>query len=47
MLAGLALLIIDMPLREAIDRGFDCVTVGDACAAGDPEPSLSPTLQAP
>jgi biuret amidohydrolase len=21
-------------LREAIDRGFDCVTVGDACAAG-------------
>jgi biuret amidohydrolase len=23
-------------LREAIDRGFDCVTVGDACAAGDP-----------
>jgi biuret amidohydrolase len=24
-------------LREAIDRGFDCTTVGDACAAGDPE----------
>jgi biuret amidohydrolase len=24
-------------LREAIDRGFDCVTVGDACAAGDPD----------
>jgi nicotinamidase-related amidase len=24
-------------LREAIDRGFECVTVGDACAAGDPE----------
>ncbi len=23
-------------LREAIDRGFDCVTVGNACAAGDP-----------
>jgi nicotinamidase-related amidase len=23
-------------LREAIDRGFECVTVGDACAAGDP-----------
>jgi nicotinamidase-related amidase len=23
-------------LREAIDRGFDCLTVGDACAAGDP-----------
>jgi nicotinamidase-related amidase len=22
-------------LREAVDRGFDCVTVGDACAAGD------------
>lgn len=22
-------------LREAIDRGFDCVTVGNACAAGD------------
>jgi len=22
-------------LREAIDRGFDCTTVGDACAAGD------------
>jgi nicotinamidase-related amidase len=73
MLAGLALLIIDMQrvwcvlatdlelilhtagitsltlagvttdicvhstLREAIDRGFDCVTVGDACAAGDPD----------
>lgn len=23
-------------LREAVDRGFDCVTVGDACAAVDP-----------
>lgn len=23
-------------LREAVDRGFDCVTVEDACAAGDP-----------
>ncbi len=23
-------------LREAVDRGFDCVTVGDACAASDP-----------
>lgn len=23
-------------LREAVDRGFDCVTVGDACAAADP-----------
>jgi biuret amidohydrolase len=23
-------------LREAVDRGFDCETVGDACAAGDP-----------
>lgn len=23
-------------LREAVDRGFDCITVGDACAAGDP-----------
>jgi nicotinamidase-related amidase len=23
-------------LREAVDRGFDCVTVGNACAAGDP-----------
>jgi biuret amidohydrolase len=23
-------------LREAIDRGFRCVTVGDACAASDP-----------
>lgn len=23
-------------LREAIDRGFDCVTVSDACAAADP-----------
>lgn len=23
-------------LREAVDRGFECVTVGDACAAGDP-----------
>jgi len=24
-------------LREAVDRGFDCTTVGDACAAGDPD----------
>jgi nicotinamidase-related amidase len=23
-------------LREAIDRGFACLTVGDACASGDP-----------
>jgi nicotinamidase-related amidase len=23
-------------LREAVDRGFECLTVGDACAAGDP-----------
>jgi nicotinamidase-related amidase len=23
-------------LREAVDRGFDCQTVGDACAATDP-----------
>lgn len=23
-------------LREAIDRGFDCITVGDACAASNP-----------
>jgi nicotinamidase-related amidase len=23
-------------LREAVDRGFECVTVADACAAGDP-----------
>ncbi len=23
-------------LREAVDRGFDCTTVADACAAGDP-----------
>lgn len=23
-------------LREAVDRGFECETVGDACAAGDP-----------
>jgi nicotinamidase-related amidase len=23
-------------LREAVDRGFDCQTVGDACAAADP-----------
>lgn len=22
-------------LREAVDRGFECTTVGDACAAGD------------
>jgi nicotinamidase-related amidase len=22
-------------LREAVDRGFDCTTVGDACAAGE------------
>jgi nicotinamidase-related amidase len=24
-------------LREAVDRGFDCTTVADACAAGDPQ----------
>jgi biuret amidohydrolase len=24
-------------LREAVDRGFDCVTVADACAAADPD----------
>ena len=24
-------------LREAIDRGFYCTTIADACAAGDPE----------
>ncbi len=24
-------------LREAIDRGFYCTTISDACAAGDPE----------
>lgn len=24
-------------LREAVDRGFHCTTVSDACAAGDPE----------
>jgi nicotinamidase-related amidase len=24
-------------LREAVDRGFECTTVSDACAAGDPE----------
>ena len=23
-------------LREAVDRGFDCLTVGDACAAANP-----------
>jgi nicotinamidase-related amidase len=23
-------------LRDAVDRGFECTTVGDACAAGDP-----------
>jgi len=23
-------------LREAVDRGFECLTAGDACAAGDP-----------
>ena len=28
-------------LREAVDRGFHCVTVGDACAASNPD------LQAP
>ena len=28
-------------LREAVDRGFYCVTVGDACAASNPD------LQAP
>lgn len=31
-------------LREAVDRGYRCITVGDACAAGDPalqEPALA------
>ncbi len=23
-------------LREAVDRGYHCLTVGDACAASDP-----------
>ena len=23
-------------LREAVDRGYDCVTIADACAASDP-----------
>jgi nicotinamidase-related amidase len=23
-------------LREAVDRGFECITAGNACAAGDP-----------
>jgi biuret amidohydrolase len=23
-------------LREAVDRGFECITAGDACAAGEP-----------
>ena len=28
---------ITTTLREAVDRGFYCTTVSDACAAGDPE----------
>jgi nicotinamidase-related amidase len=31
-------------LREAVDRGFRCITAGDACAAGNPalqEPALA------
>ncbi|WP_290877217.1 cysteine hydrolase [Aquabacterium sp.] len=32
---------VQSTLRDAVDRGFDCVTVGDACAASDP------ALQAP
>lgn len=24
-------------LREAVDRGYDCVTIDDACAASNPE----------
>jgi len=27
---------VQSTLREAVDRGFDCITVGDACAAADP-----------
>ena len=30
-------LCVHSTLREAVDRGFDCTTVGDACAAGDPD----------
>ncbi|MFL6720055.1 MAG: cysteine hydrolase family protein, partial [Burkholderiaceae bacterium] len=31
-------------LREAVDRGYECVTIGDACAASEPalqEPALA------
>jgi biuret amidohydrolase len=28
---------VNSTLREAVDRGFECITVADACAAGDPE----------
>jgi len=37
VLAGVTTdICVHSTLREAIDRGFDCVTVADACAAGDP-----------
>jgi biuret amidohydrolase len=37
LLAGVTTdICVHSTLREAVDRGFECVTVGDACAAGDP-----------
>ena len=36
-IAGLTTdICVHSTLREAIDRGFDCTTVEDACAAGEP-----------
>jgi nicotinamidase-related amidase len=37
LLCGLTLEVcVHSTLRDAVDRGFDCWTVGDACAASDP-----------
>jgi len=37
LLCGVTLEVcVHSTLREAVDRGFRCIVVGDACAAGDP-----------
>ncbi|MBK4737153.1 cysteine hydrolase family protein [Noviherbaspirillum pedocola] len=44
LLCGVTLEVcVHSSLREAVDRGYRCITIGDACAAGDPalqEPAL-------
>ena len=44
LLCGVTLEVcVHSSLREAVDRGYRCITISDACAAGDPalqEPAL-------